>query len=56
MFRRKRGIEFFPGKDAPLPEEDIAADELSTEETTAEHTWISKTGEDVQAEVEKKNE
>ena len=56
MFRRKRGIEFFPGKDAPLPEEDIAADELSTEETTAEHTWISKPGEDVQAEVEKKNE
>lgn len=56
MLRRKRGIEFFPGKDAPLPEEDIAADELSTEETTAEHTWISKTGEDVQAEVEKKNE
>ena len=56
MSRRKRGIEFFPGKDAPLPEEDIAADELSTEETTAEHTWISKTGEDVQAEVEKKNE
>ena len=56
MSRRKRGIEFFPGKDAPLPEEEIAADELSAEETTAEHTWISKTGEDVQAEVEKKNE
>lgn len=56
MSRRKKGIEFFPGKDAPLPEEEIAADELSAEETTAEHTWISKTGEDVQAEVEKKNE
>ena len=56
MSRRKKGIEFFPGKDAPLPEEEIAADELSAEETTAEHTWISKTGEDVQAEVAKKNE
>lgn len=56
MSRRKRGIEFFPGKDAPLPEKEIAADELSAEEATAEHTWISKTGEDVQAEVEKKNE
>ncbi len=44
MSRRKRGIEFFPGKNAPLPKEDIEADELSDEQTAQEHTWISEGG------------
>ncbi len=42
MSRRKRGIEFYPGKNAPLPVEDIEADLLSSQDTKAEHTWIEK--------------
>ena len=42
MYRRKRGIEFFPGKNAPLPVEEIEADLLDSQDTKAEHTWIEK--------------
>ena len=40
--RRKKGIEFFPGKNAPLPEEEIIEDKLTETDTTPEHTWIAK--------------
>lgn len=40
MARIKKGIEIFPGKDAPLPAEEIEEDVLSNKETEAEHTWI----------------
>ena len=46
MARRKKGIEFFPGKDAPLPVEEIEEDKLDeaqiegTEGT--EDTWAAK--------------
>lgn len=42
MARRKQGIEFFPGKNAPLPIEEIEQDALDAEDTAAEHTWIAK--------------
>lgn len=40
MLRRKKGIPFYPGKNAPLPKEEIEEDALSEAQTTAEHTWI----------------
>lgn len=42
MYRRKRGIEFFPGKNAPLPVEEIEADLLDSQDTKTEHTWTEK--------------
>lgn len=42
MARKKKGIEFYPGKNAPLPIEEIEEDALSEDQTTAEHTWIAK--------------
>ena len=42
MSRRKKGIEFFPGKNAPLPIEEVEADQLDARDTKAEHTWIEK--------------
>ena len=42
MARKKKGIEFYPGKNAPLPIEEIEEDALSEEQTAAEHTWIAK--------------
>jgi serine/threonine transporter len=47
MARIKKGIKVFPGKDAPLPIEEIEEDALGTEQTTAEHTWIEK-GENIE--------
>ena len=46
--RRKRGIEFFPGKNAPLPEEDIIEDSLTEEQLTPEHTWIAEEGKEAE--------
>lgn len=46
--RRKRGIEFFPGKNAPLPEADIIEDSLTEEQLTPEHTWIAEEGKEAE--------
>ena len=40
--RRKMGIEFFPGKNAPLPYAEIENDALSAEQTSPDHTLIDK--------------
>lgn len=43
MARRKKGIEFFPGKDAPLPVEEIEADKLDEAQLEGtEDTWTAK--------------
>lgn len=43
MARRKKGIEFFPGKDAPLPVEEIEADKLDEAQLEGtEDTWAAK--------------
>lgn len=43
MARRKKGIEFFPGKDAPLPVEEIEADKLDKAQLEGtEDTWAAK--------------
>lgn len=43
MVRRKKGIEFFPGKDAPLPVEEIEADKLDEAQLEGtEDTWAAK--------------
>lgn len=43
MARRKKGIEFFPGKDAPLPVEEIEEDRLDeTQLEGTEDTWAAK--------------
>lgn len=43
MERRKKGIEFFPGHDAPLPAEEVAEDELSEADVEGEDgSWVSK--------------
>lgn len=43
MARRKKGIEFFPGKDAPLPIEEIEADKLDEAQLEGtEDTWAAK--------------
>lgn len=43
MARRKKGIEFFPGKDAPLPVEEIEEDKLDEAQLEGtEDTWAAK--------------
>ena len=43
MARRKKGIEFTPGKDAPLPVEEIEADKLDEAQLEGtEDTWAAK--------------
>lgn len=42
MHRRKKGIEFFPGKNAPLPIEEVEEDMLDAKETKAEHARIEE--------------
>lgn len=43
MARRKKGIEFFPGKDAPLPIEEIEEDRLDEAQLEGtEDTWAAK--------------
>lgn len=43
MYRRKKGIEFTPGKDAPLPVEEIEADKLDEAQLEGdEDTWAAK--------------
>ena len=43
MARRKKGIEFFPGKDAPLPVEEIEEDKLDEAQIEGtEDTWAAK--------------
>lgn len=43
MARRKKGIEFFPGKDAPLPVEEIEEDRLDEAQLEGtEDTWAAK--------------
>lgn len=43
MTRRKKGIEFFPGKDAPLPVEEIEEDKLDEAQLEGtEDTWAAK--------------
>ena len=43
MARRKKGIEFFPGKDAPLPVEEIEEDKLDEAQLEGtEGTWGAK--------------
>ena len=43
MARRKKGIEFFPGKDAPLPVEEIEEDKLDEAQLEGtEDTWATK--------------
>ena len=43
MARRKKGIEFFPGKDAPLPSEEIEEDRLDEAQLEGtEDTWAAK--------------
>ena len=43
MARRKMGIEFTPGKDAPLPIEEVEADKLSEADLKGdEDTWAAK--------------
>ena len=43
MARRKKGIEFFPGKDAPLPVEEIEEDKLDEAQLEGtEDTWVAK--------------
>ena len=43
MARRKKGIEFFPGKDALLPVEEIEADKLDEAQLEGtEDTWAAK--------------
>ncbi len=43
MSRRKHGIEFTPGKDAPLPIEEVEADKLSEAQLEGtEDTWAAK--------------
>lgn len=43
MARRKKGIEFFPGKDAPLPVEEIEEDRLAEAQLEGtEDTWAAK--------------
>ncbi len=57
MARKKKGIEFYPGKNAPLPIEEIEEDALSEDQTTAEHTWIAKGEKNEEAEkAEDENE
>lgn len=43
MARRKKGIEFFPGKDAPLPVEEIEEDKLDEAQIEGtEDAWAAK--------------
>ncbi len=43
MARRKKGIEFFPGKDAPLPIEEVEEDKLDEAQLEGtEDTWAAK--------------
>lgn len=43
MSRRKKGIEFTPGKDAPLPIEEVEADKLDEAQLEGtEDTWAAK--------------
>ena len=52
MSRRKRGIAFTPGKNAPLPIEEIEADALNSEDTEAGHTQIAKGAQEPSEETE----
>lgn len=56
MARRKKNIEFFPGKNAPLPIEEIEEDALTAEETEAEHTWIAEGAQSTESDTKETQE